>query len=43
MLRLPEVNRNCSTQQQLEQLVAYLKQLVLQLDYELNELRKEKK
>ena len=42
MLRLPESDKKRSTQEQLDRLIEYLRQLVLQLDYELGELRKDK-
>ena len=43
MLRLPESDKKHSTQEQLDRLIEYLRQLVLQLDYELGELRKDQK
>lgn len=42
MLRLPESDKKHSTQEQIDRLIEYLRQLVLQLDYELGELRKVK-
>ncbi len=42
MLRLPEPDKKRSTQEQIDKLTEYLRQLVLQLNYELDELRKDK-
>lgn len=42
MLRIPETDKNQPVQVQIDKLIEYLRQLVFQLEFELDELRKEK-
>lgn len=42
MLRIPETDKNQPVQAQIDKLIEYLRQLVFQLEFELDELRKEK-